>query len=70
MNPNPITSLVPASVPVSASFDQLQPQGVPDHRRTQPQLLTRTVSDPTATAPVRRSAVRDPTANSSCPARV
>ncbi|KAF2548306.1 hypothetical protein F2Q70_00020347 [Brassica cretica] len=40
--------------------DQLQPQGVPDPRRTQLHPTSRTARDPTATAPVRIRAARDP----------
>ncbi|KAF3591332.1 hypothetical protein DY000_02023112 [Brassica cretica] len=40
--------------------DQLQPQGVPDPRRTQLHPTSRTARDPTATSPVRIRAVRDP----------
>ncbi|KAF3490450.1 hypothetical protein F2Q69_00056101 [Brassica cretica] len=40
--------------------DQLRPQGVPDPRRTQLHPTSRTTRDPTATAPVRIRAARDP----------
>ncbi|KAF2617416.1 hypothetical protein F2Q68_00039052 [Brassica cretica] len=40
--------------------DQLQPQGVHDPRRTQLHHTSRTARDPTATAPVRIRAARDP----------
>ncbi|KAF3495204.1 hypothetical protein DY000_02054624 [Brassica cretica] len=39
---------------------ELQPQGVPDPRRTQLHPTSRTARDPTATAPVRIRAARDP----------
>ncbi|KAF3536759.1 hypothetical protein F2Q69_00021859 [Brassica cretica] len=40
--------------------DQLQPQHIPDPRRTQLHPTSRTARDPTATAPVRIRAARDP----------
>ncbi|KAF3577720.1 hypothetical protein DY000_02033061 [Brassica cretica] len=40
--------------------DQLQPQGVPDPKRTQLHPTSRTARDPTGPAPVRIRAARDP----------
>ncbi|KAF3549625.1 hypothetical protein DY000_02002828 [Brassica cretica] len=50
------TSVVMDSCPP----DQLQPQGVPDPRRTELHPTSRTTRDLTATAPVRIRAARDP----------
>ncbi|KAF3515876.1 hypothetical protein DY000_02061034 [Brassica cretica] len=57
---NSCTLLLCVCVLLSCPPDQLQPQGVPDPRRTQLHPTSRTARDPTATAPVRIRAARDP----------
>ncbi|KAF3557202.1 hypothetical protein F2Q69_00016356 [Brassica cretica] len=45
---------------ISCPPDQLQPQGIPDPRRTQLHPTSRIARDPTSTALVRIRAARDP----------